>query len=92
MANKIIEPTALFSNTVSGNRKVNDVEKNEGYAQLLDLKRWSRQNIYLQFSNNDITKSVNKHIRINLKQADAWVRIDYNTDNGAYMVPELVNV
>lgn len=86
VANKIIEPTALFSNTVSGNRKVNDVEKNEGYAQLLDLKRWSRQNIYLQFSNNDITKSVNKHIRINLKQADAWVRIDYNADNGAYMV------
>ncbi|WP_019321388.1 glycoside hydrolase family 32 protein [Streptococcus mutans] len=74
------------TNTVSYQSNADTAKlADDGYHKtLLSVSRWHSQELSLKFQANAAT--LNGHIRLIFKQADAQVSLDYNTDNGYYEV------
>lgn len=87
LKSNIISDTKLYTNSFIGTSSFKDVNKSQdNYYQLLNTNRWSHQLVKLILSNADSNKRIYGHMRINFKQKDAWIRLDYDPSNGYYMV------
>ncbi|GMA69206.1 fructosidase [Leuconostoc litchii] len=86
LKSSLIKPYSCLTNKTSQYVEASkQTRKTDGYYQLLNTRRWTSQNFYLQMTNQNQGK-VNGHIKLSFKQKDSTVLFDYNADTGYYNV------